>query len=107
MKRWTGKLNFFSATICLLAAFFAAVAVSNIHTTSEKSSSEVVKTDFEQCEAIAQRTNRRDSKFLLSSLAHRPEKLLSPGACYRSEFCFVDLRSERNRHNGFGGYLRT
>jgi len=107
MKRLTQKFRLFSATICLLAALFAAAAVSNIHRTSELSSSEVVEIDFEKSEAIAQRLKKRDSKFILPALAHRPQKLLISGVRYRAELRFFRSLSERNRHNGFGGYLRT
>jgi len=105
MKNVLGKHNFLSTTICLLAALFALVSVSSFHRVSDENKTEIVEIDFEQCETITERQKRRQLKFDQPSVPSL-EKLLAD-SFLRTELRFFRPPIERDRYNGFGGFLRT
>lgn len=107
MKILAGKLNFVSAVTCLLAAVFAVDVISINHTLTDQGQVKVVESDLEECTAFAERCRKRESR----SQRHGPNpplfKRAIDGFQYRSHCRFFLPPTERDQHNGFGGFLRT
>ena len=107
MKILSGKLNLLAWLVCLMAALFAIDAVSVNHSSTDHNQTKVTEFDLEECVAFAQRQRRRESRSLRQGQSHPPAKRTNDQFLYWSQCRFFIPLTERDLHNGFGGFLRT
>ena len=103
MLRLTKKAWLLTVAVCLLATLGAYVSVAANHL-SEDVKTELV--ELEECIAVAERVSNRSSKRprMYNRVA---KKALITDPRFNSFQPFLSFRTERDRMNGLGGYLRT